>query len=556
MERRYLKNVAQVKKVGDVLTILPPADFVSSEELEERVTVETERATAAETGINDALSQFRSSIEQRLENIENLPPDLITSINAYYAMRRTGKVYQTKLWKFSTNTSPAGVKLLDNADLVCQPSTDTVEGRDDYADIPLFQWVNVNYIREADGTPVPVAIEGQPGYKTEGAVDVGAMQMSFWWNWEDFEEYSLVTISDMPHPELGLKPWPECVRADGSVTEYCIGSKYMAGLASDGLYRSQPNIPLWNKTCSHNALVTQMQKKGAGYWGAGIAHWSFAPVMLAIKYGTKNSQSVMQGCYGYSVTSYASQAENGVKRVIVPNVNYVVGSYIQIGSATTDVGRSNAAGYDIIDHARIASIESAGTGLYALNLDIDKTINVPSGAVVYSTPYNGGDTDTVIGRHDGSRLSNTDSKHPFRIQGREYAVGAYNISADVAMFNTANCDKEVFWAKRGVAHSTADATIRATYKKVGELFGNAGTDYWVGDITMDTESGALLQVAPIGSSNATGWCDRFYAGGTDTTGSREFLQGCYLGGGPNGGSCCLDCGGWLGSALWNVAARD
>ena len=49
------------------------------------------------------------------------------SIENYYAMRRTGKVYQTKLWKFPTNPSPSGEKLLDNAELVFEPSTDTEE---------------------------------------------------------------------------------------------------------------------------------------------------------------------------------------------------------------------------------------------------------------------------------------------------------------------------------------------------------------------------------------------------------------------------------------------
>ena len=136
-------------------------------------------------------------------------------IESYYAMRRTGKVYQTKIWKFASNPTSVGEKLLDNAGLVFEPSTDTEEGQDDYLNgqNPLFEWCNVNYIRDADGTARPIAIEGMDSYKTDGAVDVGTMQMSFWWRWDSSNaEYDLITISDSPHPELGLEPWPECVK--------------------------------------------------------------------------------------------------------------------------------------------------------------------------------------------------------------------------------------------------------------------------------------------------------------------------------------------------------
>ena len=145
--------------------------------------------------------------------------DLEKYIENYYALRRTGKIYQTKFWKFASNPSSSGEKMLDNAGLVLEPSTDTEEGQDDYLNgqNPLFEWVHVNYIRDADGTARPIAIEGMDDYKTSGAVDVGAMQMSFWYKWDTSNaEYDLITISDMPHQELGLVPWVECKKADGT----------------------------------------------------------------------------------------------------------------------------------------------------------------------------------------------------------------------------------------------------------------------------------------------------------------------------------------------------
>ena len=100
-------------------------------------------------------------------------------------MRRTGKVYQTKIWKFDVNPTSAGEKLLDNAGLACSRTVNRYrKGVDDYVNTPpLFDWKNVNYVRDPDGTPRPVALEGESNYRTSGSVDVGTMQMSFWWDW-------------------------------------------------------------------------------------------------------------------------------------------------------------------------------------------------------------------------------------------------------------------------------------------------------------------------------------------------------------------------------------
>ena len=80
--------------------------------------------------------------------------------------------------------------MLANEGLVCEPSTDTVEGRDDYESIPLFKWVRCNYKREADGTPYPVAIEGDKNYKET----VAKMSKDELENWYD-ETYQLCLLA-------------------------------------------------------------------------------------------------------------------------------------------------------------------------------------------------------------------------------------------------------------------------------------------------------------------------------------------------------------------------
>ena len=488
------------------------------------------------------------------------------SIENYYALRRTGKVYQTKIWKFAANPTSTGEKLLDNAGLAFEPSTDTEEGQDDYLNgqNPLFEWCNVNYVRDTDGSPKPVAIEGTSNYKTSGSVDVGAMQMSFWWKWDASDpEYDLITISDTPHPELGLVPWAECVKADGTVLPWCIGSKYISGIASDGKPRSQPGLrPEWKQ--SHNILITNYQKKGDGYWGAGAERNTFQIIFNLIKGATKNSQSLYQGCtnynYQYDAAVQSSEAHTYFPVTNAQAANLIVGSTVSVGYASNNAGalnkyRGQTTVHTYAERVRITKIEDLDGSNKAVYLDTEQV----SAPIMLSTmPWYSGQTDKVKGRHDGSPVSNTNGKYPYRVQGREYAVGGYILASDVVMDSQSDYGKNVYVAPKGTAHSSSDATIRSTYTLLGKIPAKAdgtGGDYYVGDIAVDEETGAWYPSVQ-GSSNSQGYGDMVYAGDTATSGTREFLQGGYLGHGSNAGSAFLYCGLWLDGGAWNSLACD
>ena len=506
---------------------------------------------------------------------------LETYIENYYALRRTGKIYQTKLWKFASNPTPTGEKLLDNAGLVFEPFTDTEEGRDDYLNgqNPLFEWVNVNYVRYADGTARPTAIEGMDNYQTTGAVDVGAMQMSFWWRWDTSnEEYDLVTISDTPHPELGLKPWPECVRADGTVMPWCIGSKYISGTASDGKLRSQPGLkPTRNQ--SHNNMITNYQSKGEGYWGAGAERNTFQIIFNLIKGATKSSQSLFAGCTNYNY-QYEAAVQSADAHTYFPVTNaqannLVVGSYVSVGYAGNNNGdenrdRSQVTVHAYADDVKILSIEDLDENNKAIYLDIPEESAFNTQPHVYTEDFSApiilstmhwwsGATDAVRGRHDGSPGSNTNGKYPYRVQGREYAVGAYIVASDTVMDLQADYTKHVLVAPKGVAHSSSDATIRSTYEHIGTIpaaaAGNNG-DWWIGDCGFDNDTGSWYPSAE-GSGSSQGYGDRVYAGGAGaTSGTREYLQGGLLWVGSVAGSAFLVCGSGLGNGNWVYVACD
>lgn len=534
---------------------------------------------------NDILRPI-GSLEKDLDNLKSVMKDIrnntphVSTIESFYNIRRTGKVYQTKIWKFATNPTSSGDKLLDNAGLEFIPSTDTTEGKDDYlnGNHPLFDWVHCNYKRYDDGTAYPIATEYDDTYQETGSVDVGAMQMSFWWNWDASNpEYDLVTISDTPNEKYKLKPWTECKRAGRTITPWCIGSAYVSGIASDGMHRSQPRLkPERNQ--SHNNTIMNYQKKGKGHWGAGAERNTFQILFNIIKGATKNSQSLFQGCTSYNF-QYSASVQYADMHTYFPVTNaqaenILVGSYVSVGYGQLNDGKNgvnNDRGvaniHKYADDVKVLKIETIDANNKAVYLDIETgfntmpiklsdTVNAP--ITITSMHWWSGSTDKVIGRHDGSLGSNTDGKHPYRVQGREYAVGGYMVASDTVMDFQSDYSKKVYVAPKGVSHSSSDAMIRNTYTCVGTIPANPdgnGLDFFVGDIAVDVDTGVWFPSAK-GSSNSQGFADIIYAGGKNTSGTREYLQGGYLGGGSDAGSASVFCWNWLGRAAWNSLGCD
>lgn len=541
--------------------------------------IKTEREKALED-IRKAGEDLSTYISvQTFVDVKQKTPHIDTVKN-YYNLQRTGKVYQTKIWKFATNPTSTGEKLLDNAGLEFVPSTDTTEGKDDYlnGNHPMFEWVHCNYKRNDDGTAYPVATEYDNNYAITGAVDVGAMQMSFYWNWDASNpEYDLITISDMPNEKYGLKPWTECKRADGTVLPYCIGSAYVSGVASDGLLRSQPGLkPERNQ--SHNNMITNYQKKGKGHWGAGAERNTFQILFNIIKGATKNSQSLFQGCTNYSFQYPASiQSADAHTYFPVTNAqaqNILVGSYVSVGygelktdTNTVNLDRGVKNMHKYADDIKVLRIETLDENNKAVYLDIETgfnttpvklsdTVNAP--ITLSFMHWRSGTTDKVIGRHDGSYVSNTDGKHPYRVQGREYAVGGYMVASDTVMDFQSDYSKKVYIAPKGLAHSSSDATIRSKYTCIGTIPANPdgkGSDYWIGDISVDVNTGGWFPSAK-GSSNSQGWTDMLYAGGANTSGTREYLMGGNLGDGSCAGAAFLDAWNGIDWSYWYYLGAD
>lgn len=491
------------------------------------------------------------------------------AVDVLFKLPRTGKVYTVKIPRFATNPTVSCEKLDDNAGLVCEPSTDTVEGRDDYADIPLFKWYNCNYKRDSSGHAYPTAIEHlSDDYRKTGTVDVGVIQMTPYVKWDDGDpDYILWSITDSPRD--GFTPWAAAKSGD-TVYPYVIHSKFFSGVGEDGLLRSVYDlIPARNQ--SHNSMITDYAKKGAGYKGAGGEKAAWQILFNSIKCAVKSSQEKYAGCTGYNF-QYPAVVQRSEKLTYFPVTaaqakNLLVGSRVSVGygskgsNGTVNNDRSVSTIHQYADEAKILKIEPLDDTTSAVYLDCDAFDTMPislsdtlSASITLSTMHwRSGTTDAVIGHHDGSPGSNTDSKHPYRVQGIEYAVGGCEVLSDVVLAYDDSNGKDVYVCPAGVAHTKTDAEILAKYKKVGNF--PAG-DWWIGDIDFDPET-CVTWPATQGSGDKTGVGDRVYGGGNASKNTlREYFQGGYLWSGSGAGTSFIACWSGLGGEAWFCLAAD
>ena len=525
-----------------------------------------------------ATAEQAQQIEQNKADIASLKA--ITAaidekiLEAFFGSMRNGKVYQTEVYQAETNPTSDGIKTLANANMVCEPSTDTVEGRDDYEGIGIFNWFNCNYITDDYGRKIPTAIEGWGnGYKNDDSVDVGVIAMTPYWSVIEKDGKQIWTLSDTPNDDYGLIPWETARKEDGTYASYAIHSKYISGLGTDGLFRSFGGSKPARNQCYSN-MLDNYQRKGKGCWGAGKERDMYVILYDVIKYATKNEQKIFKGTTSYNL-QFPASIQRDAKETYFPLTNsqasqIVVGSCVSVGYGskgadnTVNIDRGVETIHNYADDVKVLRIDDIDENNKAVYLDIEEgftttpvalsdTLNAP---ITLSTMHwRSGSTDKVIGKHDGSMGSNTDGKHPFRVMGLECSIGGYIVYSDSVMVFKEDYSKDVYIAPRGVKHVKDEATIKSTYKLIGNIPGNDGTDWWIGDIGVDMETCSWFAKA-VGKSDSQGWGDRCYAGGKNTSGTREDLGRGALWSGSSAGSVFVYCRGGLGGTGWYFLGCD
>lgn len=184
-----------------------------------------------------------------------------------------------------------------------------------------------------------------------------------------------------------------------------------------------------------------------------------------------------------------------------------------------------------------------------------------------------GETDAVLGKTDGACTNLTNGRHPFRVQGTEYMVGAWTVASDmIAIRDDGTTPIEIngeYYTNEPGVERYMILNCPAHAKRINNGAGvvsnwiNAGykvqtmcpiTEGYVAQGTLSESGGFVTLSVGQGASSGNSFGDYYYRGGNK--GVYEYLSGGRLYDGPSAGSAFLYLDGGLGSANWNVCARD
>lgn len=498
----------------------------------------------------DAIKEAGGGIEQALSN--------------YFALRRNGLVFTTKIYKYTTSTSPVGVKMNANENMVCEPSVGRAKGRDDYERYGLFHHFTCNFSVDENGFNHVDALEGQTGFTKYGKVQVGEVTMSAWFGIEDTGDAVLYHYSDS-QTELTPHPMKESVNPDGTLSPFMIHAKYAAG-DIDGMPYSSKGLAPANgcqatqakNPISYAGMITYMHKLGGHYCGTTSWDLFYRQLMMIIKYATTHSASKMAGCISYNYQEKAVVAETGVSRVILTKAkaaNYIVGSYVSVGEMgeATSMDRYQSYMHSLAYIVKVLKVEDVDESNAAVYVDapiFDTTLTT----CISTMPWRTGSTDEVAGS-DGSLGDNTSGKYAYKIQGIETCVGGYevlgNVVMDIVTGSDGNPARDVYVCEDASILTTAIATIKEKYKKaIAQVPYTAVSWKYISEETVDTNLGIMIPTGTAAGSQ-TGFADGLYTD-AGTSGQREWLALGLLARGDPAGLWFLSANYGLTGAVWLI----
>lgn len=404
--------------------------------------------------------------------------------------------------------------------------------------------------------------------------------------------------------------WPECLVWDAVEEKlverpYWVHSAYCGGyeIDSTGTAKlvSKPNKPLWPNMSYH--VLNSKYGYAPGGGGSGCIN-AFGMLMDIIKGATKNSQSLHRGMSDNNcsaIKAAVSTGEPGYLFPIAAKGAFEAGCTVWLwqtasGSIAPTVTQGLKCQIGRIQAVETRSLLLAdGSTAEQLCLVIDPATVQPfiactgadnaaaiaaaaalSDAGQYACCFAtqgqamSGETDAVLGKHDGSCTSNTNGRHPYRVQGTEYMPGAYICAADVVCC-LGNGTQEVLLNGEVLIPTSsqrvyliAPPTVKrlssgnlASFMAEGYVPVGVGTntDGYILNVQLDPVWGIAypLHAGGTGSSSSTGHADNFW---TNTQNTSEFISGGSLRAGAGAGSAYLDVYNWLGFAGWDFAGRD
>ena len=175
---------------------------------------------------------------------------------------------------------------------------------------------------------------------------------------------------------------------------------------------------------------------------------------------------------------------------------------------------------------------------------------------ITTMPWHSGATDAVAGS-DGSPNSNTNGKDPYKIQGIETCIGAYevlgNVVMDIVTGPDGNPARDVYVCEDASTLSSNIATVRANYKKaIAQVAYTAASWKYITEETTDPNLGIMIPTK-VGGGSTTGFADALYTD-AGTSGQREWLALGSLLNGATAGLWILQANTGWSSTYWHIVS--
>lgn len=447
--------------------------------------------------------------------------------------------------------------------------------------------------------------------------------------WTDLSEARRLELQSHGINQQDFHIWPECLMWDKIQQNYVerpywCHAAYFAGAqnaAGTGEIVSIANLPLRRNNLSYQALNAAYGAAVNGVYpvigcGGSACVQGFGILFDIVKNAEKSSQLIHTGLTSMfsresatmnqfkAVASYATSTPGYIfpidsnrlfekhcsvymdSRMFLSSTDkrYRGMNYAQNGSSPLQqVGRITAIGERTFDALVDGNVQQVTAMCLVIDPDtcepfVTRTTEEECAELVAEGEYAAcyvlqgvamtGETDAVIGLHDGSCVSNTNYRHPYRVQGTEYSAGVYEVFSDTIGIKGNGTDVVVIDGKEYIPDATKYIIFHCpgTTKRI---IGSAAPSHWVNagyeavgftpgataygcnaDVTQ--EGVPLVTMVGYGAGTSKGTGD-YYTTGVNQA---EFLSGGYCGLGSSTGSSDLDLGFNSWFQYWHVSARD
>lgn len=504
---------------------------------------------------------------------------LTSLVDKWYNITRPDWDGYVEFYNPDVSSVSTGTKRGDLAGMVCEPSTTTVAGRDDFAGNPLFAVTTVNWVM--NGTePQITAIKGiTSNYEQDNpAKYVGVVQMSGYHYWTDPTEqktdaYMEGYCSKYKNKYSHIEPLPESIRVDKTIRPWVIHAKYLGGVDSDGKATCCSGQVIKDQV-SHNNWQATVKNNGPTYSGWCTCDLAFLKLMTHIEFASLTLDDIMNGCFAYYYQDYVALAESDTNRVLIASTghDYVVGSRIFIGAnkqsdgnmdMTQTANTYSLSGRDgrIVTSVQTVTIDNTTyKAIYFSGSPITTYINDSSTGftvAIHTAWWNTGSTDGVLG-NTGS-IDNKDQRYPIMLQGIEFECGQYEIPTDcIVKYWQDTSDTSKYYYAPYIVNTVANQStdITSNYIDLG-IHVQCPTNNEEPYIKYEKYKNGVYFPYLVGGSSSTYTRDAVWRyGARKYTGSIELLcfGSCYWNATPFGLSRLL-LGDGLGGTWWYHCSR-